>query len=603
MQQMSPINRPAGWLASLALLLGPAATTAQAGPEADCDTGIISHIFIDNHSIFDTSDPELDPRFVWAYSLANRLHIRTRPAVIRRELLFDVGDCFDPVLIEESARLLRRYRFIAQADIFGVQQPDGMFHVVVDTEDEWSTQVEARVDLSGGFKLEGLEVAERNLVGTGRELGAFYRSYDATLEYGLAYAAPQLFGSRWVLGLAAGRTRAGTLLRQEATYPFVGEIGRWSLRQLVNHHDRLFDYVVPASDGIPDRRLLVPTRERDLHVVGLRRFGQPGNLTMVGAGLSFRELGYPDGNGHGITVVEGGNFEGRSPAPAELRAPAEERLEELGSLRAVVLVGKRNIVWQERRGLDSFRGREDVRVGAEVEVAVGRSLPGLSSDNDLFGTADLYAAVGSRSAFLGLRVRTDGRRDYAAAADTHELNDIFAEGEVLGYFRPSAFPNHTMVLRVAGAGGWHVGTPYQITLGGESALRGWPEEALPGGRRVVLTAEDRWYAGWPFPDVADIGSSLFIDVGRMWPGEAPYGVDSGWRTSLGAGLRVNLPAGGSNTLRIDAAFPIGADGGVGRMQLLIGVGEYLGITSPFADPRFGRSRAPPFTSPATHQVR
>lgn len=600
---MSLKNTRAGGLWLLVILVGPAAATAQAGQEGGCETGIIDHVFIDNHSIFDTSDPGLDPRFHWAYNLANRLHVRTRPDVIRRELLFDVGDCFDPVLIEESARLLRSYPFIARVDIYGIQQPDGDYHVVVDTEDEWSTQLEARVDLSGGFKLEGVQVAERNLLGTGRALGAFYRSFDATREYGLSYRAPQLLGSRWVLDAAAGRTRAGTLLRQEAIYPFVGEIGRWSLRELIHHRDQLFDYVVPATDEFADRRLLVPTRQRGLHVVGLRRFGQPGNLTVVGAGLIFLELDYPDENGRGITVVEGGDYEGRQPAPPELRAPAEGRLEELRALRAVVLAGKRNIVWHERQGLDSFRGREDVRVGAEVEFAVGRSLAGHRRDNDLFATLDLYAAAGPPATFFAGRLRTDIRRDYDAGPDTHEMKDIFSEAEVLGYFRPAALPNHTVVLRVAGAGGWHVRTPYQITLGGERSLRGWPAEALPGGRRVVLTAEDRWYAGWPFPDVADVGTSLFLDLGRIWPGEAAYGVDSGWRASVGAGIRANLPAGGTNTFRIDAAFPVGADGGLGRMQLLIGVGEYLGITSPFADPRFGRSRMPPLTRPATHPVR
>jgi len=604
---MSLMKIRAGALWLLVALVGPGAASAQAGQDAGqdavCETGIIDHIFIDNHSIFDTSDPGLDPRFVWAYNLANRLHRRTRPEVIRRELLFEVGDCFDPLLVEESARLLRSYRFIARVDIYGIQQPDGDYHVVVDTEDEWSTQLEARVDLSGGFKLEGLGVAERNLLGTGREVGAFYNSFDATLEYGLSYRAPQMLGSRWVLDLAAGRTRAGALLHQEAIYPFVGEVGRWSLRELIHHRDGLFDYVVPAGNGFPDSRLLVPTRQRGLHVVGLRRFGQPGNLTVVGLGLSFLELGYPSDNGHGMTLVEGGDYEGRQPAPAELRVPAEERLEALRTTRAVVLAGKRNIVWRQRQGLDSFRGREDVRVGAEVEFAVGRSLPGVSTDNDLFGTVDLYAATGRPSAFFAGRLRSDLRRDYDAGPDTHEMKDIFTEAELLGYFRAGAFPNHTLVVRAAGAGGWHVRTPYQITLGGERALRGWPEEALPGGRRIVFTAEDRWYAGWPFPDVADVGTSLFMDVGRMWPGEAAYGIDSGWRTSVGAGVRVNFPAGGTNTFRIDGAFPVGSDGGLGRMQLLIGVGEYIGITSPFADPRFGRSRMPPLTRPATHHVR
>jgi hypothetical protein len=86
----------------------------------ECPNGRITYVLLDNNSIFDTSDPELDTRFVWAYRAANALHLRTRPWVIRRELLFRTGDCFDPFLLAESERLLRAYPFLARVDIHAV---------------------------------------------------------------------------------------------------------------------------------------------------------------------------------------------------------------------------------------------------------------------------------------------------------------------------------------------------------------------------------------------------------------------------------------------------------------------------------------------------
>ena len=595
-------------LALLALGSAPAPTLGQVSDdpatareaEHACPAGTIQHIFIDNHSIFDTSDPDLDDNFRWAYSLANRLHVRTKEEVIRRELLFETGDCLDPVRLEESERLLRGYQFIARADIYAIQQPGGGQHVIVDTEDEWSTQLEARADLSGGFELEGLDLREQNLLGTGSEVGVFYRSMEATESYGVRYSTPQLFQTRWDAAVEFGRTRAGTMVHQEVSYPFLGEIGKWGFRQMLYRHDRLFDYIVPEDffeDDI-ERRVLVPLREKGLHVAGLRRFGELGNLTVLGAGVSFLELSYP-GDSTAIELVEDGLYEERGPAPPELRGPAAANMGTFRNIRAVLLVGKRNIVWRERRGLDSFRGEEDVRLGAEVELAFARSIPGLETDNDLYGSLDVYAAAGPPSAFLATRLRADARRDYDADPTDYEMKDVFGEGEFFVYLRPGFLPRHTLVMRAAGAAGWHVDTPYQITLGGEVALRGYPEEALPGGRRVVFSAEDRWYIGWPFPDVADIGTSLFADVGRIWPGEAPFGTDSGWRTSVGAGIRANFPAGGSNTFRIDIAFPM-EGGSLGRPQLLIGVGEYLGITAGFSDPQFERSRMPPLTGNLLH---
>ena len=192
----------------LALVAAAPVAAQEPGPGV-CEDGTVAHIFIDNHSIFDTSDPALNPRFRWAYSLANRLHVRTKKEFINRELLLDRGDCFDPVLLEESARLLRAYDFIARADVYGVPQEDGSHHVVVDTEDEWTTQIEVQFDASGGLEFEQLEVREENILGTGQAATFFYHSMDATRAYGLGYETPQLFRTRWDLGLEAGKTRAG----------------------------------------------------------------------------------------------------------------------------------------------------------------------------------------------------------------------------------------------------------------------------------------------------------------------------------------------------------------------------------------------------------
>lgn len=586
------------------LLAGPAAGQEEGGDT--CPAGVIEHIFIDNHSIFDTSDPSLDERFRWAYSLANRLHVRTRREFIGRELLFGLGDCYDPVLLTESGRLLRAYDFIAHADVYGVRQSGGGWHVVVDTEDEWSTQVEVEFDVDrSAIEFEEVELREKNLLGTGQSIEFFYRTMEATLAYGLRYETPQLFRSRWDLAVAGGKTRAGYVVHQEVSYPFLGETGTWAMREWFHHRDRFFDYVLPRGHEIcpadgPNCRILIPVRQRGFQIAGLRRFGRRGNLTVVGGGLSVQRLRYLGDPTVAITLVRGSDYAGREPVSAVLREPALRLTEELRNVRGVLLLGKRNITWHERTGLDSFEGQEDVRVGAEIEVAVARALPGLRTDNDMYIVADFYAAAGPPHLFLASRLRADARRDYAATVDGPEWKDVLGEAELMLYVRPDALQGHTILLRGAATGGWNPRVPFQLTLGGEQALRGWSDEAFPGGRRLVLTVEDRWHHDWIFPDLADIGTSLFADAGRIWPGEAPYGIDSGWRGTIGAGLRVNFPAGGINTFRIDTAFPVGPDAQLGDFRLLIGVGEYLGVSAPFLDPMVNRSRVPPITGRLLH---
>lgn len=102
-----------------------------------------------------------------AYSAANRLHVQTRESLIRRELLFEEGDCLDPLRISESERLLRAHRFLESVEIQTERRRDGRVDVTVATRDDWTLRVEPRFHLGGGFSVSGVSLAERNLGGRG----------------------------------------------------------------------------------------------------------------------------------------------------------------------------------------------------------------------------------------------------------------------------------------------------------------------------------------------------------------------------------------------------------------------------------------------------
>jgi hypothetical protein len=207
--------------------------------------------------------------------------------------------------------------------------------------------------------------------------------------------------------------------------------------------------------------------------------------------------------------------------------------------------------------------------------------------------------VATLSAFTGFelgelvvssRGRADVRRNFDGPVNRSEWEDLFAEGEMLAYWRPLGLPRHTFVGRASGTGGWNVRTPFQLTLGGDRTLRGYQPDRFPGGRRAVFTLEDRVYIGWPWPESIDMGATVFLDVGRMWPGDAPYGRDSGWRATGGFGLRSSFPAGSRKAYRIDFAFPLQPAPNLRDVRLLISVGELLGLNAPFNDWQLMRSR-------------
>jgi len=145
-----------------------------------------------------------------------------------------------------------------------------------------------------------------------------------------------------------------------------------------------------------------------------------------------------------------------------------------------------------------------------------------------------------------------------------------------------------------------VETPFQLSLGGGTALRGYREEEYPGAHRVLMTLEDRVYLPSPSPGLFDMGLALFLDVGHMRAGEAPFGMDSGWVGTIGGGLRLGLPPGTTNVLRIDLAIPFGKKAQIKDLILRVDLRELLGILPGLRDRQLLRSLRsgvrPPFVA-------
>jgi hypothetical protein len=551
-----------------------------------CENGRIASVTVDNTSIFDLKDPSLDRRLRWALRTANALHIRTRHSVIRRELLFRQGECYDPFLLAESGRLLRAYRFLNRADVTATLREDGDYDVLVDTQDDWSTRVDLRLRVDQGIRLEGISLNEENFLGSGQRLGAFYFEREVTREYGLAYWTPQVAGTRWDLSLAFGRTRPGSFVREEIAYPFLGETGHWGGRQSFHHNDRYFNYITTDDPDLRAPHILLPLREKFFDVAVVRRIGDRGNMALLGAGLSYHQLTYPGD----VEIAPEGDFDHRIPADSAQAATVAQHSEEINKPRFSVLLGHRNVWWVERRGLDALRGLQDVKLGAEAGLALSRSIPWLESDSDLAVTFTLYTAMNIGDGLVVTRGRADVRRDLEAPASVAEWEDVYADGEVLAYWQFGSVPRHTLFFRAGGIGAWNTRTPFQLTLGGDRALRALDSERFPGGRRALFTLEHRYYVGGPFRKAFDLGTTVFADVGKIWAGDVPFGMDSGWRSSAGIGLRGAFPAESRATYRIDFAWPIEKGTRLGDFRVRFSIGDLLGLLSNEGDFQFLRSR-------------
>lgn len=573
----------------LLLVLGtcfPAASWAQ-----ECPEGRISYIFIDNRSIFDTSELDPDTRFLWAYRLANKLHYRTRDEFIRRELLFRTGECLDTLLLAETERLLRSYGFIARSDVFPVPQPDGTQHVVVDTQDEWTTKVDLGFDFEDGLRFTGVSLAEENLMGRGMLLRFFFEEDRERQDVGIEMGTPRLMATRWDARFSMGRTRTGDFFEESLYYPFVGEVGHLGGRQSFLRRETLFSYALPRNPH--HTHLLLPFVDRRWDLVGGIRLGRPGNLTVLGAGVSGESVrfgGFP----FDAEVVRREDFGNTDPASSAQIQEILPQVQERTASRINFFLGQRNLRFVQRRGLDALKGIQDIQVGTEVFVGLGRGIEvtgegGVNLPDDIHTQFSFFAGGAWEEWTLNAQTRVEARQVYPGKGSGREWKDIFGEADAYIYWQPKDQPNHTVLFRLSAAGGWEVETPFQLTLGGSEAVRGFREEDFPGAQRVVFTWENRIYVPWPAPELFDFGLSVFADVGHMEPGDIPFGQNSGWRSAVGAGIRFGLPPGTRNMTRIDLALPLGSRVQLKDLVLRVSLQEVLGLLPGVRDAQLIRS--------------
>ena len=293
------------------------------------------------------------------------------------------------------------------------------------------------------------------------------------------------------------------------------------------------------------------------------RVGAAGAWWLFGAGFSRDVIEFPD-LPSSVGIVANDEFGSASTAgQSEITAVLPQALERT-STRASFTVGRRSITFTPRSGLDGVRGLQDVETGTEVTATIAPSLPifgktGVPSPDDVYARVRIFGTTVHEQFVGALEVEAEGRNVRAGGPTGEGWRDVMTEVDLYGFFQPSFLPNHTIFARISGAEGRNPEQPFQLTLGGREGVRGYDVDAYPGARRLIMTVEDRFPLDWTGLSIADIGLSVFADVGRIWAGEAPFGVDSGWKASVGGGIRLGIPSGSIRVQRLDFMIPLSGD--------------------------------------------
>lgn len=121
------------------------------------------------------------------YSILNTIHIETRESVVRKLLLFDLGDTVNLYQLIESERFLRDQSYISDAKIIHTVDANEKNILRVFTSDNWTLTIPVSLERPGDHWYYGIGVQENNFLGMGQTLGIYYGHNEFRDMFSLRY--------------------------------------------------------------------------------------------------------------------------------------------------------------------------------------------------------------------------------------------------------------------------------------------------------------------------------------------------------------------------------------------------------------------------------
>jgi hypothetical protein len=490
-----------------------------------CDGRTVSAITVASH------DPSFlrVPRQLRPLARALGLeHTSTREGVVRSFLLLEVGGPCSASRVAESQRILRLQPFLAEATVRAVPDSLGGARIEVETLDEIPTIFSMRFL---GWNPAAIRLGDGNVGGQGLLVAArVEHRFGYRSGAGLEVVAYQAFGRPYTLAIETYRAPLGSTLKVAFGHAFFTQLQRNAWHIGYSNVNAYTSFVRPDTEAI------------SLGVV--RRFADIGSVLRVGFG---RRVGFVGGllTYERVTPAAQAVVISDSGLVADTSAALGGPFPRYENVRLNAVVGVRSLSFLEVRGFDALAAVQDVARGVQFGIVAGRG-------NDTFLSADLYAGAGSPRLFTALRVEAEGRR---AGAD--RWDSMVASGRLALYWKPSGA--HLVIASNELSGGWRMRIPFQLALGAvPGGVRGYHDSRVVGAVRSVARLEDRWSLGRLNRHVG-LGFTTFADAGVVWAGAVPFGVHSGVKTGVGAGLLAAIPPQSKRLWRLDVAVPVSTD--------------------------------------------
>jgi outer membrane protein assembly factor BamA len=414
----------------------------------------------------------------------------------------------------------------------------------VRTRDTWSLQPGAKVAYAGGTSRGGVSLRDHNLLGTGTSFGiAWHRSSAVSTAGGtrrsvdLDIRYPFAFDGRTSIAYGRSSFDEGSTRFLRLDRPFYELDSRWAAGAAASRDDRV---VSSYAGGV------IAAHYRQRHDSAYALLGGSQGLVRGWAHRWSGGLRYQD---------EAYQVEPGLAGPAQL--PTDRTLV-VPFLRYEAVQDE----FREVKNLDQIGRPEYLALGWLASLQFGRAAKAFGSTQ----AVSQYAVSLSK----GVRVVADGVL-LASASFSGEYTDGRTDRESLGAsarFYQRRGSSTVFYLSLAADATNYADATQFLSLGGETGLRGYPTNYQLGARRVLLTAERRFYADWyPFRLVR-VGGAVFVDVGRAWGGPYQNDPSAHWLADIGFGLRLlSARSSSGTTVHMDLAFPLERAPGVKSVQI------------------------------------
>lgn len=486
-----------------------------------------------------------------ARSFLNGLHYESRDFVIRREMLLREGDTYMQVLIDETARNIRRLAL--QVSLVLIVPTRGgsedRVRLLVITKDIWSLRLSYDIAVTpGGIENLVILPQETNVLGYHHTASTQFRMQPETITLGAGYKVPR-FGETWVgaAGSAAVifNRRSGLPEGSSASVgveqPLYSTRSEWAwgvdasyslgiARRYVNARVATFD-----SARTPDVREAIPFEYRSsaysASAALTRSFGwalkNNFSLSLNGATTSYDPFDFAPGT----SQVAIDDFTARAIPVGESRVFPRLSWSTFTSnfLRTY--------------NLNTLGLQEDFRLGHTLAASFYPVSRAFGSTRDLIGvtgSAGYVVALGD-----GLAGVTLG---FVKEIQEGELTDASYSGG-FGVATPRT-PLGRLVLNASFLSRYRNYLRNRSFLGGDDRLRGYPSNFFFGKDWIAYNVE---YRSRPVELLGiQLGGVVFFDAG-----DAAQGFDLlRAKQSVGVGARILFPQLNRLVTRLDLAFPL-----------------------------------------------